>query len=409
MSKKTDQQQEPSQTHLSDHLQTMRVDELRTAARTIGIKLPTGAKKEALCKALATSLITEADAVLDGLTVFELRMLTQILDNGGSKRYPVYYENVFSLSRMRVVNVEFVEKENKDEDGIESLFTVPQELVEAFSPIIRQILADKEQDGYEPIEQAAGGLLAIYGTMPFDKLIEQLTILFPERTEGQLRLFLKRKYLYKGHSPYWEDKNAYAASPFLGDIKNGVFFDRSFWGLPDEYKPAPDKSVIMRYGQQPIPDICSDGAEELRQVYKEVYGESEGEDRFMSMWYEIQPTPLRMAIEKILQELCETEEDITPELVNVIKRFLNHIPRWSMYGYTVSDRALKSSVSKEQAERKMDNEYRSHAKEISQQQSSSSLLDLSATNPYWNGQKIGRNDLCPCGSGLKFKKCHGKS
>ena len=24
------------------------------------------------------------------------------------------------------------------------------------------------------------------------------------------------------------------------------------------------------------------------------------------------------------------------------------------------------------------------------------------------GQKIGRNDPCPCGSGLKFKKCHGK-
>ena len=22
--------------------------------------------------------------------------------------------------------------------------------------------------------------------------------------------------------------------------------------------------------------------------------------------------------------------------------------------------------------------------------------------------QAGRNDLCPCGSGLKFKKCHGK-
>jgi len=25
-----------------------------------------------------------------------------------------------------------------------------------------------------------------------------------------------------------------------------------------------------------------------------------------------------------------------------------------------------------------------------------------------HGDKVGRNDLCPCGSGLKFKKCHGK-
>jgi preprotein translocase subunit SecA len=24
------------------------------------------------------------------------------------------------------------------------------------------------------------------------------------------------------------------------------------------------------------------------------------------------------------------------------------------------------------------------------------------------GEKVGRNDPCPCGSGLKYKKCHGK-
>ena len=24
------------------------------------------------------------------------------------------------------------------------------------------------------------------------------------------------------------------------------------------------------------------------------------------------------------------------------------------------------------------------------------------------GEKVGRNDPCPCGSGQKFKKCHGK-
>jgi preprotein translocase subunit SecA len=28
--------------------------------------------------------------------------------------------------------------------------------------------------------------------------------------------------------------------------------------------------------------------------------------------------------------------------------------------------------------------------------------------PYVRGQKIGRNDPCPCGSGKKYKQCHGK-
>jgi preprotein translocase subunit SecA len=29
-------------------------------------------------------------------------------------------------------------------------------------------------------------------------------------------------------------------------------------------------------------------------------------------------------------------------------------------------------------------------------------------NPIINELKIGRNDPCPCGSGKKFKACHGK-
>jgi len=27
--------------------------------------------------------------------------------------------------------------------------------------------------------------------------------------------------------------------------------------------------------------------------------------------------------------------------------------------------------------------------------------------PVVTGQKTGRNDPCPCGSGKKYKKCHG--
>ena len=33
----------------------------------------------------------------------------------------------------------------------------------------------------------------------------------------------------------------------------------------------------------------------------------------------------------------------------------------------------------------------------------------SSPTPYKReGEKIGRNDPCPCGSGKKYKKCHGK-
>ena len=34
---------------------------------------------------------------------------------------------------------------------------------------------------------------------------------------------------------------------------------------------------------------------------------------------------------------------------------------------------------------------------------------LAATQPtVRDGEKVGRNDPCPCGSGKKYKQCHGK-
>src|SRR5690606_41820506 len=34
--------------------------------------------------------------------------------------------------------------------------------------------------------------------------------------------------------------------------------------------------------------------------------------------------------------------------------------------------------------------------------------EAAAPQPIRRGQKIGRNDPCPCGSGKKYKHCHGK-
>lgn len=41
----------------------------------------------------------------------------------------------------------------------------------------------------------------------------------------------------------------------------------------------------------------------------------------------------------------------------------------------------------------------------------SQLLDSNKERKIvsFNKRKIGRNDICPCGSGLKFKRCCGKN
>jgi preprotein translocase subunit SecA len=38
---------------------------------------------------------------------------------------------------------------------------------------------------------------------------------------------------------------------------------------------------------------------------------------------------------------------------------------------------------------------------------SSSSASTNGSAPRRSGEKVGRNDECPCGSGKKYKKCHG--
>jgi preprotein translocase subunit SecA len=41
-------------------------------------------------------------------------------------------------------------------------------------------------------------------------------------------------------------------------------------------------------------------------------------------------------------------------------------------------------------------------------QSHSNTQQKEKPQPVKVGKKIGRNDLCPCGSGKKYKACHGR-
>jgi preprotein translocase subunit SecA len=46
-------------------------------------------------------------------------------------------------------------------------------------------------------------------------------------------------------------------------------------------------------------------------------------------------------------------------------------------------------------------------RELEQARSAGSSTAGNGSGPRIAGEKVGRNDLCPCGSGKKYKKCHG--
>jgi preprotein translocase subunit SecA len=50
---------------------------------------------------------------------------------------------------------------------------------------------------------------------------------------------------------------------------------------------------------------------------------------------------------------------------------------------------------------------RKKKRELEQARTAGASTSSNGTAPRTTGEKVGRNDPCPCGSGKKYKKCHG--
>ncbi len=88
-----------------------------------------------------------------------------------------------------------------------------------------------------------------------------------------------------------------------------------------------------------------------------------------------------------------------------------------LYGTGVGREALKKKNLSPEARKSLadglgDTARRIHAlclAERSRQVAEGTLPGMARREPMRNPNKVGRNDPCPCGSGKKFKQCHGNS
>ena len=96
--------------------------------------------------------------------------------------------------------------------------------------------------------------------------------------------------------------------------------------------------------------------------------------------------------------------------------FANNLPLWYLRGFTAADYPTESFVPKLSTKEPLGPMLRKLKKEaylmtdiLNGKTSLPNYAESSTEENPWEGQKIGRNDPCPCGSGMKYKKCHGKS
>ncbi|MBR3532047.1 MAG: SEC-C domain-containing protein [Bacteroidaceae bacterium] len=140
------------------------------------------------------------------------------------------------------------------------------------------------------------------------------------------------------------------------------------------------------------------------------YGEDAHDDMPMELYF-------------LSHVLAMGNKEITDSLANEsMKRladFANNLPLWHLRGYTANDYPSEAFVPTLSAKKPLGSMLRKlkrealmladilNGKEPLPETQQESKDETTEENP-WANQNIGRNDPCPCGSGLKYKKCHGK-
>lgn len=141
--------------------------------------------------------------------------------------------------------------------------------------------------------------------------------------------------------------------------------------------------------------------------YKIHYGEYSLDDMPMEVYF------LSRVLAEIDQDLTDRQAE---EGMQRLADFVDNLPLWHLRGFTAADYPSEAFVSKLSTKEPLGSMLRKIKREASLFRGTFNEKKclLNQTKPSmddnpWAGQKIGRNDPCPCGSGLKYKKCHGKS
>ena len=110
-----------------------------------------------------------------------------------------------------------------------------------------------------------------------------------------------------------------------------------------------------------------------------------------------------------------SEQQLEESLQRLVD-YANNIPLWHLRGFTATEYPLETYVPMKRAKLKgpLGKELKKMKREaqwmidLMKEKTEDKKADKTEDNP-WASEKIGRNDPCPCGSGLKYKKCHGRN
>lgn len=274
------------------------------------------------------------------------------------------------------------------------------EIEEAIAPHINAALARKKSSNTVALDQALWGILNIYGTIP----------------EFALRMDLPRvlkAWGVKVHKSELDDYLENGMIPMLcGEYDEKLMFEIYYSKLlpvdawierlsknfcEDGASPLDDFNRVKALGEYPNVKPYSPAAQDFYDMLRR-RGLKNTTDYLFAYFYaksqRADYTPVDF-VKEVIKKLDLDIEKSDAEL-KTIQDFSNDMPRFYLYGYSPNER-MKEHLDPHAAVTPLPQFPFSAPAQSSH---------IDTTPPLW--PKVGRNDPCPCGSGKKFKNCHGR-
>ena len=373
---------------LRQRLETQSKEELLELRRIFSVDIPSSAKKAKLIDAISEKILGDPGDILNGLPEYELRHIQTLchLPEGGKMTFEIPFTPFF-LALLGVVSSEQL-------DDHKMTLSLDKELRAVFGSCIDEIISEHESKGSFRLDHIFFGMLCTYGVvdpMALFKVIES------ENSEEQVRIMIDR---LSDFPPLGFNKTGkWLCHPALYGPE-GVLEERGSRGFTeDKLKPYPADYFASVGESAPYfaADLDAPHGKKLITVLKEIGFEDSFPVLMSDIWIQCQmrdnAKSLNEMVKGIMQRGCFDSMDQAEEFISAISAYSNNIPKWSLGGRS-SDEVFRSDPA-----------------------ASSIAANVAATADRLSGiygeasqfKGVGRNDPCPCGSGLKYKNCHGKN
>ena len=346
-------------------------------------------RKADLVEALEDNFRKNPVQLLFQLPIFDLEMLAELCHGD---RNSVLCAQTFP-DQLYIQEFNLCEWDYTDDGNVQQMW-LTDDMYFLISPFIDQIVDDIRHSERLVIDLIFWGMIWLYGFLPAQDYIKVLKKNFGSRDEQWWPMY-ERLVRYFPFIDYYNE-DGFIVHPTIGEYDYMLEERRSRGFDLKPLKEYPLEEIIQTGAGGPYFRFGTK-AKEYKDAEKALmkcgFDESESAARLSRLWIAVQELDGHMRPSELFHKIVG-DPDLKSaqefeDVATAIFTYMNNIPRWCLGGRFPTD--IKRTPAEE-------NQLRSALAAMDK------VADTFAKTP-----RVGRNDPCPCGSGLKYKNCHGKN